>query len=206
MSRQSISVWIGPARVWIWLFASIAALAFVSGCDALRSGDRTWSEEVALDDGRVITIDRHVEQRMSSAVGGGAFSATETRSILSFREDLAALPPWDVPLMPLLLYRDSETSEWVVVATTTTCEVWHARGSPEAFYWEFRLRGAEWIEADVSEISFERRTNLLFEYSQPLPTRHIELATKAQLQSGNQAQRFRVIQRDVRLCQPLVER
>lgn len=178
--------------------AAVVVIAMIAaGCDSLRSGDRTWSEEVALDDGTVITIDRHVEQLMSNALGGGAFSAKEKKSTLSFRGDLAALPTWDVPLMPLLLYRDTETSEWVIVATTTACEVWHERGKPESLYWEFRQRGTEWVEVDVSETSFERRTNLLFEYSQPLTASHITLATKAQLHSGDQAQMYRVIQRDV---------
>ena len=179
--------------------AVVGFAILATACDALRSGDRTWTEEVALDDGSVIIIDRHVEQQMSNALGGGAFNATETKATLSFRKDLATLPPWDLPLMPLLLYRDS--SEWVIVATTTTCEVWRNRGAPKAFYWEFRLRGTEWVEVDVSESSFERKTNLLFEYSQPLPSKHINLTTKAQLHSGDQAEMYRVIQRSVRLCQ-----
>lgn len=186
--------------------ATIAIATMGAACDALRSGDRTWSEDVALDDGSVITIDRHVEQLMSSSIGGSGFSATETTSTLAFRGDLAALPQWDVPLMPLVLYRESESSEWVIVATSTTCEVWYRRGMPEGHYWEFRLRGTEWIEVPLSETSFGRKTNLLFEYTEPLPAKHITLETKAQLQSGNQSQRFRVIQRGVRRCAPLTGR
>jgi hypothetical protein len=186
---------------------SVVVIVILSAaCDFLSSGDRTWSEEVALDDGTVITIDRHVEQRMSSAIGGSAFSATETTSTLAFRGDLAALPQWNVPLMPLLLYRDSESAEWVIVATSTTCEVWYRRGMPEGHYWEFRLRGTEWIEVPLSETSFGRRTNLLFEYAEPLPAKHITLSTKAQLQSGDQLERFRIVQRGVRACAPLVGR
>ena len=179
----------------------VIAMSAVS-CGSLSSGDRTWSEEVALDDGSVITIDRHVEQQLSNALGGGAFNARETKSTVSFRGELSSLPTWDVPLTPLLLYRDPERSEWVIVATTTTCEIWRARGAPEAFYWEFRLKSTEWVEAELSETSFERRTNLLFEYSRPLPARHITLATKAELHSGHQDEMYRVIQRGVRLCQP----
>jgi hypothetical protein len=110
--------------------------------------------------------------------------------------------------MPLLLYHDSQTSEWVIVATTTACEVWIARGNPESFYWEFRVRGSGWIEEPMlAETSFGRRTNLLFEYSQPLPSRHFTLASKAQLQSdGRIASMYRVIERGVRLCVPPVSR
>jgi len=185
-------------------FAAVAVIALMaSACD---SGNRTWSEEVALDDGSVITIDRHVEQLMSSAIGGSAFSATETTSTLAFRGGLAELPRWNVPLMPLVLYRDSESAEWVIVATSTTCEVWYRRGMPESHYWEFRLRGTEWIEVPVAETSFGRRTNLLFEYAQPLPAKHITLSAKAQLNSGDQLEMFRVVQRGVRACPPLVGR
>ena len=174
-----------------------------AACD---TGRRIWSEEVALDDGSVITIDRHVEQLMSSSIGGSAFSGRETVSTLAFRGDLAALPKWDVPLMPLLLYRDSENADWVMVATSTTCEVWYRRGMPEGHYWEFRLRGTEWIEVPLSETSFGRKTNLLFEYTEPLPAKHITLSVKEWLQSGDQSQRFRVIQRGVRRCAPLTGR
>jgi hypothetical protein len=182
----------------------VIVIALLSAaCD---SGNRSWSEEVALDDGTVITIDRHVEQLMSSAIGGSAFSATETTSTLAFRGDLAALPQWNVPLMPLVLYRDSESAEWVIVATSTTCEVWYRRGMPEGHYWEFRLRGTEWIEVPLSEMSFGRRTNLLFEYAEPLPAKHITLSTKGQLNSGDQLEMFHVVQRGVRGCAPLVGR
>jgi hypothetical protein len=182
------------------------SVVLLAGCGLLDSGNRTWSEEVALDDGSIITIDRHVEQLMSNAIGGGALSVTETKSTLAFRSDLAALPAWDLSLMPLLLYRDPATSEWVIVATTTSCEIWNARGSPEPRYWEFRLRGSEWVEVPISESAFDRKTNLLFEYTQPLPSHHIALATKARLQSGDQAQMFRVIQRGVRMCQRVMPR
>jgi hypothetical protein len=186
---------------------SVVVIAILSAaCNLLSSGDRTWSEEVALDDGSVITIDRHVEQFMSHALGGGAFSATETASTLTFRGDLAAIPRWGLPLMPLLLYRDPESAEWVIVATTTICEVWYARGMPKPHYWEFRLRGTEWVEVPLSETSYGRNTNLLFEYTEPLPAKHITLATKAQLQSRDQSQRFRVVQRGVRRCAPLTGR
>jgi hypothetical protein len=183
--------------------AAVVAAMMASGCD---TGVRTWSEEVALDDGSVITIDRHVEQLMSSSIGGGAFSGVETKAMLSFRGDLAALPQWDLPLMPLLLYRDTEASEWVLVATSTTCEIWYRRGMPEGHYWEFRQRGTDWVEVPLSETSFERRTNLLFEYTEPLPARYITLAMKAQLHSRDQLQRFHEIQRGVRACAPLTGR
>jgi hypothetical protein len=98
--------------------------------------------------------------------------------------------------MPLLLYRDAQTSEWVIVATTTACEVWRAQGRPEFLYWEFRNRENQWVEVGLSETSFERPTNLLFEYTQPLPSTHITRAAKAQLHSGDQAQMYRAILRD----------
>ena len=194
-------------KIRIKALVAVAMTIVGVGCDLLSGSDRTWSEEVALDDGSVITIDRHVEQLMSHSLGGGAFSATETASTLTFRGDLAAIPRWDLPLMPLLLYLDPESAEWVIVATTTTCDVWYARGMPEPFYWEFRFRGTEWVEVPLAETSYGRKTNLLFEYTEPLPAKHITLATKTQLQSRNQSQRFRVVERGVaRLCAPLSRR
>jgi hypothetical protein len=185
-------------RTQVLARSSIAGLglAVVAGCGFFDSGNRTWSEEVQLDDGRVITIDRHVEFDASNALGGGAYSATESKSTLSFQGDLAALPAWDVPLMPLVLYQDAETMEWAIVATTTTCLVWSSRGKPVPPYWEFRLRGVVWEQVALSPTSFGRNTNLLFEYTQKLSARQFTVPAKADLVPLEAARKYVVVLRD----------
>lgn len=161
-------------------------LLIAVGCEP-NTGDivRVWSEDVALDDGRVIRIDRRVAFTGSNALGGGAYSATETDATLSFRGNLAQLPDWRAALMPLVLYRSESPSTWVVVAKTPRCEVWVKRGKPMPPYWEFRLAGEVWVEVPLSDESIGRKTNLVFMYNSPLPANHISLETKAQLQSDD---------------------
>jgi hypothetical protein len=155
-------------------------LLLVTACDYLSGKrQRKWSEEVQLDDRTVITVDRYVAFEETDAFGGGAYSATETKSMLSFRGDLESLPKWDVPLVPVLLYHDSSTAEWVIVATTSRCEVWRARGGPLPPYWEYRLRDAEWREGPLSSASEGRETNLFFSYNPRLPSKHLDLRFKS---------------------------
>jgi hypothetical protein len=76
-----------------------------------------------------------------------------------------------------VLYRD-EKGEWVIVATSDNCEIWDQRGRPPSGYWEFRLRGASWIESALSPTSIGRRTNLFFYYAPPLPARTLTIEMK----------------------------
>jgi hypothetical protein len=148
---------------------------FAMGCE-LGDGTRQWSEDVAIADGEVVTIDRRVEFSTS-----GTFDAVSTEvslSTLTLREPLAMVPQWSVPLLPLVLYRDPQTSELVVVASTTNCDVWRNRGRPNPLYWEFRLRGG-WVETPVSASSFSRAANLLISYEGKLSAAHFTRAAKA---------------------------
>jgi hypothetical protein len=106
------------------------------------------------------------------------------KSTLSFREDLAALPAWDFPLEPLLLYRDEIANEWAVVATTNSCDVWADWGSPSPAYWEFRLKANKWVKTNLAQSSEGRKSNLFFDYEPSLPARHLSIAAKDQAIKG----------------------
>lgn len=160
----------------------LVVLATVSGCGFLFGDqERSWSEDVELDDASVIRIDRYVKFEESNSWSGDAYSATETRATLSFTGNLADLPAWDVPLMPLVLYRDVATGEWVIVATSTRCEVWVARGKPNPPYWEFRLGSDGWREQALSNASLNRQGNLFIRYSTKLDKKHFAPEDKRQL-------------------------
>jgi hypothetical protein len=155
----------------------ICVLMLAGGCDFLTGHrERAWSEDVDID-GRTAVIDRRVRFKVSDSLAGDAYNKTETSSTLSFRDDLSELPDWNVPLIPLLLYRDSATREWVIVATTSDCHVWSQRGSPDRPYWEYRLKGATWAEVPLSETSVGRKTNLYFKYDKEVP-KHVPLGNK----------------------------
>jgi hypothetical protein len=156
-----------------------AALLSLSAC----TGDvqRNWSEEVELDDGSTITINRHVEYRESNSLTGDAYSTTVRESTLEFTENNASLQEWAAPLMPILLYLDNANGEWVIVATTTNCDTWREHGSPQPPYWEFRLVESQWQSSKLSESSIGRKTNLFFDYAYSLPARSLTKETKRQI-------------------------
>ena len=158
--------------------------------------ERRWTEEVLLDDGRTVVVERSVAFNETSAWGGDAYNAVETEATLAFTGDLAGLPVWSAPLMALLLYRDqTRGGQWVIVATTTSCHVWNLRGEPPSLYWEYRLGPQGWQEVMLSPTSIGRKTNLLFSYQQKLGTRHITAADRAARESDTRiARRFVDIQ------------
>lgn len=160
----------------------LGVLATVSGCGFLFGDqERSWSEDVELDDGSVITIQRYVKFEESNSWSGDAYNATETRATLAFTGKLASLPTWEVALMPLVLYRDTATSEWVLVAKTSSCDVWDARGQPFPPYWEYRLDGNVWRERPLSSNSKGRATNLFINYTAEKVNRHIDIQLKKRL-------------------------
>jgi hypothetical protein len=122
---------------------------------------RYWTEDVLLDDGSMLVIKRTVKFTESNSWSGDVYNSTERASTLTFTGALASLPPWSVPLRPMVLYRDAtKGNQWVIVATTTTCDVWNARGEPRPPYWEFRLGAQGWQEVPLSPSSYGRQTNL----------------------------------------------
>ena len=151
----------------------------VSACELL-TGDavREWSEEVELDHGDVVIVERRVEFTKSNSISGDTYGTSVRKSTLVVKGEGAALPIWDDVLQPLVLYRDYEALEWVLVASTTNCLTYRRRGRPKPTYWEFRLQGSSWVETALSPGSLERQTNLFFLYDDPVPN-HLTLARKA---------------------------
>jgi hypothetical protein len=58
----------------------IVALVPVGGCAGVV--DRSWSEEVELEGGQVITIDRYVKFQESSSIAGDVHSSVDLESSL----------------------------------------------------------------------------------------------------------------------------
>jgi hypothetical protein len=77
--------------------------------------------------------------------------------------------------------RDLALNEWVIVATTSNCEVWEERGQPEPPYWEYRLRAGKWVQVELSELSKGQETNLFFAYEPALPSKKLTLEAKKQV-------------------------
>ena len=160
--------------VWLCISAILIGVAGYYVNRLLGPTHRKWTEDVLLEDGSTIVVKRTVTFNESEAWGGGGtYNAVESESTIRFTGAMANLPPWSVPLMALVLYKDAATTEWVVVALSTSCQVWNARGEPESRYWEFRLRDQVWREVPLSPSSYDRPANLLHRYQKPLGTKHV---------------------------------
>jgi hypothetical protein len=157
--------------VTAWVLLAIAACGFLGET-------RSWTEDVQLDDGSVITIKRHVKFATSNSWAGDVPRAEERRGTLSFTGTLSALPTWDVPLTPMVLYQDAAAKEWVIVARTNRCEVWRARGKPFPPYWEYYLAEGGWRQRPLSEASKGRPANLLIQYRRKDLPGHISIEYK----------------------------
>ena len=157
-----------------------AYLAAILSTTAACSGvvERKWSEEVELDDGTVIVIERQVKFRESNSLAGDAYSTTQLEGTLGFTGENSSLPAWDVPLTPILLFRDQSLNEWVIVATTSNCDTWYEQGKPVPPYWEYRLRADNWLPSKLSDSSMGRKTNLFFDFEPALPAKKLSLEAK----------------------------
>lgn len=178
-----------------WGEASIRLLGILGLVACGGPTTRHWTEDVLLDDGSTIVVERSVTFNETNSLAGDTYNAVETEATLAFTGDLAGLPVWSAPLMALLLYRDeTRAGQWVIVATTTSCYVWNLRGEPPSLYWEYRLGPQGWQEVMLSPTSIGRKANLLHRYQKKLGTRHITVADRQARESDTRiARRFVVI-------------
>jgi hypothetical protein len=162
---------------------------------------RRWSEEVVLSDGSLIVVKRAVEVSESNSFAGDAYNAVEQDATLKFTGELGDLPVWNAALMAQVLYRDEETEEWVIVANSTSCEVYYERGEPrflflegrpQTNYFEFRLRKNGWAQVPISRASIGRPTNLLMAYNDIGLTR-MSASKKRRLLAAESAEQYRSV-------------
>lgn len=186
-------------KVWLAYVVAVAPVPALYLAAFLLSGPitRKWTEDVLLDDGSIIQVERTVKFNETNSVSGDAYNAVETDATISFTGEFSKLPPWRAPLMALVMYRDKETKEWVIVATTTSCYVWNMRNEPEPMYWEFRLNSGGWMETPLSDVSIGRPANLLHRYQSTLKTKHITIADRRRIEDDPEmGKEFRTILAD----------
>jgi hypothetical protein len=117
----------------------------------------------------------------SNSWSGDAYNAVETASTIEFTGELASLPPWSYPVRPVVFYQDAATGEWVVVASTTSCQVWRRAGKPKPPYWEYRLQESGWNEVPLSAASLGRPANLAQKYKRVAAAGHLTPELRATL-------------------------
>jgi hypothetical protein len=163
--------------------ALLCAIALI-GCSAANREERSWTEDVLLEDGTAVRIERHVTFNESDALGGGAYSAVESKSTLKFTGQLAALPAWDFPRIALVLYRSKENGSWRIIATTSSCEIWKHDGAPRPPYWEYELIDTRWELVPLHPESIGKSPDLFYRYKAAKFGPHVDAQTRQWLQSS----------------------
>jgi hypothetical protein len=168
----------------------------LAACDAASPPppkQYTWTEDVTFD-ARSVRVRRVVTVKESNSWSGDAYNAVETLSRIEFMDELASLPQWNVPLRPVAMYQDATTDEWVVVASTTSCQVWHAAGKPKPPYWEYRLRERGWQQVPLSQASLGRAANLAQDYAGVAAVGHLTPELRPQIDyDANRHRTFREV-------------
>ncbi len=143
----------------------IMSCMVVSACGA-REAELRWIEPVRLASGEEVKVNRHVVVIHQRAWGGGFSSApVYKRSSIELLDDGSNIPAWDAPLVPLVIDKDPENGEWIIVASIDGCSLWERNGRPRPPYWAFRLRAGEWYRDAIPQSFANRVPNLLVEYS-----------------------------------------
>lgn len=120
-----------------------------------------FKEEVALASGEVMVASRFIKAKPLGEAGGWepAYMSFEVEGA-----PLKSVPKkWEstAGLLPILFDQDSQTGEWVLLATFYTCEPWYALGRPKLPYAEFRFRRGNWEKVEFSPQWIGREANVL---------------------------------------------
>ena len=124
-------------------------------------GDREikWTETVLLSSGETVSVHRvqRVEVHLTSEGRSGNLAKMAT---VTSDRDPPAFPPWQAPMLPILLDRDPDTGAWVLIATMFLCDVWGRNGQPKPPYWGFRVVDGQWRRAGIPASFWDRPANL----------------------------------------------
>lgn len=128
----------------------------------LHDPDLRWNEEVELQSGEVIVIKRtaKLSENWIAGGGGGAFNKGMTIEFESpDKPDTPAI--WSGLYVPMILDRDPDTHEWIIVATFYHCDSWYDIGRPKLPYTAYRYREGKWLQLPMEPKWIGRKANLI---------------------------------------------
>ena len=155
---QSVTIRTQPAplRVALKTLVLVGLIVGLMGCTKTVQ----WTEQVRLSDGSSVRVHSSSKNEVTTEIGGPS-SAFPVEVRLQILEQSPPAREWVDQLEPILLERDLQTREFVLIATTGDERVWSKRGKPTMPYWQFRLTANGWREEVLSDFVFGKRTNLL---------------------------------------------
>lgn len=178
------------------LFASV----FFPCLFACSSPSAAWTEDVELRSGEVISIERDQTWSVYSEIGGpSGYTTKSARLRIVTAKGAVETPKWSGSQMPIVLERDADSGEFVIVATADDCLVWQQEGHPKPPYWEFRLRGGTWQRVPLSPQMLGHIANLSITKFPGSGSGHFSVAEKKSLNMNPEiADVYRAIQKNPR--------
>jgi len=132
--------------------ALITALALVTiaGCGSSDS-KYAWREQVRLQDGKLLLVERTARFKENWVAGGGGGSFNEGMTLRIVQSPIPApSATWSDRLVPLVLEYDPVKHEWALIVTFFHCDSWYELGRPALPYAEYRYRDGRWIRQALS--------------------------------------------------------
>ena len=178
-------------RLWSKSFFATFAACLLASCG--RSGI-SWTEEVQLQNGEVIVVQRTAKTKAFGELGGSGGWENQGMTLEIVAPKKPDNPPnWNYPFVPLVFDQDPETKEWLVVATFYSCTSWYELGRPKLPYTEYRLKHGTWVQQALSATLVGRKGNMLTDIRSSGEPNHT-LASKAQrMADGRIAPKYRKV-------------
>ncbi len=144
-----------------WPLAIAVSMILLVGCGKVNL---KWSEEVRLETGQVIVVQRTALGKKQGEIGGpGGWEPTEmTVDIPAPAAGINPPPKWRSIYVPILLDYEESKDTWTVVSTFVYCTAWYDLGRPPLPYVEYQSqKGAAWVIVPLEERLIGRKTNML---------------------------------------------
>ena len=142
----------------------LPGLVVAAGGLWLIAGDArmNWREEVRLQSGEVIVIKRTAKFSENWIAGGGGGSFNRGMTIEFDSSDKPDNPTiWNALYVPMILDRDPDTNEWMIVVTFYHCDSWYDIGRPPFPYAAYRFRGGKWLQQSMEPKWIGRKANVI---------------------------------------------
>src|SRR5882757_651661 len=150
--------WVSAAS-WRILLSTSCILA---GCEPSTRRIQ-FREEIQLHDEQKLIAERVLTIKVLGEIGGPGGWEPLSESLEIIGPQHSDHPPkWTSPdgLVPLLLDRAPDTSQWAMIASFIMCDPWVKYGRPKVPYIEFRVRDGQWQRVEFSPVWLGRKTNV----------------------------------------------
>jgi len=144
-----------PLRI---LLAVVAALQLI----ACSKSNFKWTEDVLLQDGQQITINRALEGLEALGGIGDAGGTEHKATTITFPTGLAGAPTTTLSthFNPMVLNQTPQ-GQWYVLARIQMCEDWKQIGYPKLPYTQYNWVNGAWQQVPLDPVHIGEKANLL---------------------------------------------